>query len=336
MNLDLSEESVRKRKLNTKSKDGSLSYGLNPRTTHKVSKKNKSVLDDDDDSDDNDSSDHTHTHGRNSGLVAEQNALRKRTQALEASVASSSNPNMYDYDAEYDAFSSHKKVQDQEQQRRQGQNQNQNQNHPEKKQSRYINNILKNAQEREREREIIYERKVLREQKAEEENEDFKGKEKFMTSAYRKKMEERQQWERREKMREIEEQVNDVTKRGSSAMASFYGNFNRNVAVRGAAGHNDDGDDGYDESKLNQDSLQEKSHGSKAEYEKNTQTYSNSESRRYTTHEESKSNETKNDANNLELEERKKALALAMARSKRAEKLAAARERYLLRQSYKQ
>ena len=186
-----------------KKKKKTLSLGLN-------------VLGDDEDVDDSEQTDVPPSSSRaavNQALQVEQAALRKRAREAAEKV--------YDYDGSYETFKP-------------------TTNEPkapadEERKSRYIGELLQAAEKRKKERDIVYERKVAREQAQEEESADFRGKEKFVTAAYRKKLEERELWLAEEDAREREEEANDVTKKtGGSAMASFYGNLNRNVAMGGS------------------------------------------------------------------------------------------------------
>ena len=74
---------------------------------------------------------------------------------------------------------------------------------------------------REIENEKVFERKMQKE--AEAEAHLYGDKEKFMTSAYRKKLEAREEYEADLKRREAEEARNDVTKRGD--LGHFYANL---------------------------------------------------------------------------------------------------------------
>eukprot|EP00934_Nitzschia_sp_Nitz4_P003666 Nitzschia sp. Nitz4//scaffold91_size79674//25029//25807//NITZ4_005360-RA/size79674-snap-gene-0.117-mRNA-1//1//CDS//3329560079//3656//frame0 len=109
----------------------------------------------------------------------------------------------------------------------------------EPKKSRYIADLLKASKKRERERDAIFERKVAKEQAEEEQMEEYAGKEKFVTKAYRRKLEEREQWQAEQEEMERQESAQDVRKRtGGMAMASFYGNMTRNVAMGGTTEEN--------------------------------------------------------------------------------------------------
>jgi len=94
---------------------------------------------------------------------------------------------------------------------------------------RYITDLLQQAKRRKQERELVHERKVARE--LTEEDADYAGKEKFITSAYKQKLAEREAWTRQDKLQEEQERLEDVTKQTS--LAGFYANLNQNVALGG-------------------------------------------------------------------------------------------------------
>jgi len=83
---------------------------------------------------------------------------------------------------------------------------------------KYIANLLKHAKIREKENERRIERQVQKERDAE--GDEFSEKEKFVTSAYRKKMEEMQKLDEEEKKRDAIENALDVTKQKD--MSGFY------------------------------------------------------------------------------------------------------------------
>lgn len=130
--------------------------------------------------------------------------------------------------------------------------------------SKYIGALLQKAQEREKEDGIRFERRLRKEQ--EKEKEEFGDKEKFITSAYRRKLEEDNKWlavraplvaptaalcrcphapapdpprapsapvPQEQKRKEEEDERNDVTKKGEGGMMGFYANLNRNIAFGG-------------------------------------------------------------------------------------------------------
>ena len=176
--------------------------------------------DDDDDDDDHDGrqpGDARENFNKQLGKV--QDALRQRAQAMMAQ-----NP-YEEYEQQQEESNAISKesapIQQQSQQ-------------PERK-SRYIADLLETANKRRRERETIYERKIAKQQALEDAEEDFAGKEKFITKAYRQKLEERKQWEAEEEERQRQEEAKDVTKltTAGAAMANFYGNISKNVAMGG-------------------------------------------------------------------------------------------------------
>lgn len=201
MNISLSKGKGKKK----------LGFGLNSRKegTSNVPAANVFGGGDDSEEDQNDNGDDDRA-AVNRDLRAEQEALRKRAStSLETAE-------VYDYDGVYDdmhAAATKPKE-------------------PEEKKSRYIGDLLKAAKQRERERDVIHERKVAKEQAQEEA--EYKGKDKFVTKAYKQKLAERELWAQEEEEKRRQEEENDVTKKtGDGAFASFYGNLNRNVAMGG-------------------------------------------------------------------------------------------------------
>merc|ERR1712066_670279 len=83
---------------------------------------------------------------------------------------------------------------------------------------KYIENLLKQAEIRTKENERRIERQVQKEREAE--GDEFADKEKFVTSAYRKKMEELQKLDEEDKRRDAIENALDVTKQKD--MSGFY------------------------------------------------------------------------------------------------------------------
>jgi coiled-coil domain-containing protein 55 len=199
----------------------SIGYGLNSRGAQEEAAKKKSNVfddDDDDDSDDPKDEDLSAREQVNQQIAKEQAALRARAQAAAAAIK---DPSIYAYDEAYDSF----KPQD---------NNGKPKVEEKDRKSRYIEDLLSNAKKRERDREAIHERKVAREQAEEDAHEDFKGKEKFVTKAYKRKLEERKQWEAKEEEQRKTEEDNDVTKKkDGAAFGNFYGNLSRNVAMGG-------------------------------------------------------------------------------------------------------
>ena len=96
--------------------------------------------------------------------------------------------------------------------------------------SRYIAQLKEAADFRKREQDVTYERRLMKER--EKEDELYGDNEKFITSAYRKKLEEDEKWKKEELEREQREKEREV--HGKSDMTSFYANLmNRNVATGG-------------------------------------------------------------------------------------------------------
>ena len=97
-----------------------------------------------------------------------------------------------------------------------------------RKKSRYIGTLLEKAKTREREDARVFERKLLRERAAEDAK--FGDKERFVTSAYKRKLQEQQQWEIEDARQAEREAREDVTKK--SGMQGFYANMlTRNIAM---------------------------------------------------------------------------------------------------------
>ncbi|KAL3909527.1 MAG: hypothetical protein SGILL_008054, partial [Bacillariaceae sp.] len=218
MNISLSGAGKKKKG------SSSLGFGLNNRSDKKSASKNVFGDDDEDDENSDDSGDNKETiSGRqavNQQIAKEQAALRKRAQAA---LATAEDPSMYDYDGAYDSFKP-----DPEKEKAATDATNK------ERKSKYIGDLLKAAKVRERERDVIHERKIAREQAEEDAQDEYAGKEKFVTKAYKRKLEERKQWEIEQEEKQREEEENDVTKKSAgAAFAGFYGNFNKNVSVGG-------------------------------------------------------------------------------------------------------
>jgi coiled-coil domain-containing protein 55 len=220
----------------------SIGFGLNPRgkkngnSNGKKSKK-KSVFDADDDSsssasDPEDANNNNDKIGMSSKahfnreLAAEQAALRARA---EKAMQKEKDHTVYDYDAEYESFSAgHAHEQTTSQNKNENDPDSSTTNKKEKKESKYIQNLLQKAKERQFEREIVMERKIAKEQKEEEADLELKGKDKFVTKSYKRKLEERAEWVKAEEDRVKQDADDDVTKKvGGSAMMGFYSNLSR-------------------------------------------------------------------------------------------------------------
>lgn len=92
---------------------------------------------------------------------------------------------------------------------------------------KYITKLLDKAKVRQQEQEIIYERKLLKERQKEDHL--YGDKDKFVTSAYKKKLAEQAKWLEEERLRELREQAAEVTNKGD--LSDFYHNLlSKNVA----------------------------------------------------------------------------------------------------------
>ncbi|MBA0639788.1 hypothetical protein Goklo_022799 [Gossypium klotzschianum] len=122
-------------------------------------------------------------------------------------------PSVFDYDGVYDAMKEEvvrPRAQDRE----------------ERKQPKYIHNLMKKAEQRKWEQEIVYERKLVKERSKEDHL--YADKDKFVTSAYKRKLAEQAKWMEEERLRQLREEKEDVTKK--SDLSDFYFNLGKNVA----------------------------------------------------------------------------------------------------------
>ncbi|GAV58945.1 DUF2040 domain-containing protein [Cephalotus follicularis] len=94
------------------------------------------------------------------------------------------------------------------------------------KKPKYIQTLIKKAEERQREHEIVYEKKLAKERSKEDHL--YADKDKYVTSAYKKKLAEQAKWMEEERLRQLREDKDDVTKK--SDLSDFYFNLGRNVA----------------------------------------------------------------------------------------------------------
>eukprot|EP00850_Spirogloea_muscicola_P019022 SM000181S03547 [mRNA] locus=s181:167199:169604:- [translate_table: standard] len=137
-------------------------------------------------------------------------ALKKRSQREVEDVHSKAlqqDPLVFDYDGVYDDIKAAKARPAQEDKAR--------------RESKYIGKLLDKAKQREREQDVVYERKLAKERAAEEHL--YGDKDKFVTKAYRQKLAEQKQWLEDERRREAAEEKNDVTKK--SDLSDFYRNL---------------------------------------------------------------------------------------------------------------
>lgn len=165
------------------------------------------IFDDDDDADD-DKEERNSKKDSKKPLVSmvTSNRLKKQTQ-IELEKAISEDANIFEYDSIYDKLESEKVKM------------NPKLNN-ESKEPKYIAGIMKAAAKRQMEFEKVQERKIQKER--EEEGDLWSDKETFVTSAYRKKMEERQLLEEEERNQEKIEALLDVRKQKD--LSGFYSN----------------------------------------------------------------------------------------------------------------
>ncbi|CEM24009.1 unnamed protein product [Vitrella brassicaformis CCMP3155] len=124
-------------------------------------------------------------------------------------------PTIFSYDDIYDNISSQQRAEADKQLKRQQQEERAAEEAAGKKKakpkSRYIESLQRVSQRRQMEQEIIEERNLKREQ--ERDAELYADKDKFITSAYKKKLEERRQLERELAMQDARDTHNEVTKK---------------------------------------------------------------------------------------------------------------------------
>ncbi|KAG2427194.1 hypothetical protein HXX76_010912 [Chlamydomonas incerta] len=141
-------------------------------------------------------------------------AAAKVQQLYEEALAQ--DPAAFDYDGVYDSMQAARaapKQQDKVQ-----------------RQSKYIASLLDQAQARKREQDVLYERRMVKEREAEDHL--YEGKERFVTGAYRRKLEEDKKWAEEAARKEAEEAAADVRKVGH--LGNFYANLlTKNVAYGG-------------------------------------------------------------------------------------------------------
>ena len=131
--------------------------------------------------------------------------------AAEHQVALAQDSSVFDYDGAYDAMQEQRKQARELTTGKTGQH----------KSAKYIGTIMEAHKERQIENDKIFERKLVKE--AEAEAHLYGDKEKFVTAAYRKKMQAREEFEAEQKAKEDKEAKEDVTKRKD--MSHFYSNL---------------------------------------------------------------------------------------------------------------
>lgn len=144
------------------------------------------------------------TSNAKSGATGLGTKVKAQTK-IEMKRALEEDPTVYQYDEVYDQMEAAKTEQA-------------TQKKDVDRKPKYITNLLKMAEVRNKDNERRIERQVQKEREAE--GDEFADKEKFVTSAYRKKMEELQKLDEEDRKREAIENILDVTKQKD--MSGFY------------------------------------------------------------------------------------------------------------------
>ncbi|XP_021775153.1 nuclear speckle splicing regulatory protein 1-like [Chenopodium quinoa] len=121
-------------------------------------------------------------------------------------------PSVFDYDGVYDDMKA-KIVKPKAEDRQQ-------------RQPKYIQALMEKAKKREKEHEVVYERKLAKERSKDDHL--YADKDKFVTGAYKRKLAEQAKWMEEERLRELREEKDNVTKK--SDLTDFYFNLAKNVA----------------------------------------------------------------------------------------------------------
>lgn len=146
--------------------------------------------------------------------ISRQAAKNKALEKVEEmhKKALEEDPSVFDYDGHYDEMKekvARPRVQDKTERK-----------------SKYIEILQQKAKEREREHEIIYEKKLAKERSKDDHL--FADKDKFMTKAYKEKLAERAKYMEEERLRQLREEQEDVTKKKD--LSDFYFGLEKNVA----------------------------------------------------------------------------------------------------------
>jgi len=105
---------------------------------------------------------------------------------------------------------------------------------PEDPTPKYMGALISSAEEREKINNVLYMRKLHKE--LEEDRKNYGAEtEKFLTSSYKKQLEENHKYEEKERKLEELEKNNDITKKGPNAFSDFHRNIleQRNIAMGG-------------------------------------------------------------------------------------------------------
>lgn len=155
------------------------------------------------------------------GEIARQASKKKSHRDVEQQhkEALEQDPSVFDYDGVYDEMKS-KTARPLQEERT-------------KREPKYIGKLIEKAKTRQQEQEIVYERQLAKERSKEDHL--YADKDKFVTGAYKKKLAEQAKWLEEERLRELREEANDVTKK--SDMSDFYRNLLKKNVAFGANSH---------------------------------------------------------------------------------------------------
>ena len=156
-----------------------------PLNTKKVSNVFRAADDSDEDDDDGDNA-----HGavtRVNRLLLQKSAVAQKEERKLYDDALGEDPSVFDYDGVYDTMkaaevTTHALSRPQEK---------------DAPKARYVHNLMATATVREKEKDRIFERKLLKDRK--QEDEQYGDKPKFVTAAYKQKLMETQKWEHEDK-----------------------------------------------------------------------------------------------------------------------------------------
>ncbi|KAG2520752.1 hypothetical protein JM16_006604 [Phytophthora kernoviae] len=178
----------------------------------------KSTIEDSKNTSQNDESNAKRRVGAEAARSLQQSQVeRMRAQAL------ADDPSVFDYDAVYDDMKSARESETTKKAAKR---------EAEKKKPKYISTLLQKAKIREVENERIRERRLLNERAADDAQ--FGDKEKLVSASYKRKLQEMQRWDAEDARLAALEDREDVTKQGENAMAGFYANLNKNIAMGGS------------------------------------------------------------------------------------------------------
>ncbi len=177
--------------------------------------------DDDDDDNNNDDGGDAVAAQRRMGTTSTMN----RIAAAHTAEALAQDASVFDYDGVFDELKAKQK------QATRAARKDAN------REPKYIKQLLAKAEERKRDDELYYEKKLLREQA--DEAAEFGTTDKFVTSAYRQKMEQNRLWREEKERRDAEIEARSVAASGSTALLA-------NILNNRLADQDDDNDDDAD------------------------------------------------------------------------------------------